>query len=154
MLQGMQLVARAIRSGIFNDLGSGSNVDLSIITKGKVRALRSCRWVSCCPRLLMQPQCCRSSAVCMRASHAFSLLKHPASGVASTGCGMGELPLLASCRKSSLGRRPAQVEYLRNYERLQDKTYTRAHPVKYAPGTTSEPRAGPCMHACIPGMPR
>jgi 20S proteasome subunit beta 2 len=35
--QGMQLVARAIRSGIFNDLGSGSNVDLCIITKGKAR---------------------------------------------------------------------------------------------------------------------
>ncbi|DBA76230.1 hypothetical protein WJX77_006905 [Trebouxia sp. C0004] len=30
------LVARAIRSGIYNDLGSGSNVDLCIITKGKV----------------------------------------------------------------------------------------------------------------------
>ena len=35
-MQGMELVARAIRSGIFNDLGSGSNVDLCIITKGKV----------------------------------------------------------------------------------------------------------------------
>ena len=36
--QGMELVARAIRSGIYNDLGSGSNVDLCIITKGKVCA--------------------------------------------------------------------------------------------------------------------
>lgn len=30
--EAMDLVARAIRSGIFNDLGSGSNVDLCIIT--------------------------------------------------------------------------------------------------------------------------
>ncbi len=37
--EGMELVARAIRSGIFNDLGSGSNVDLCIITKDKVRVL-------------------------------------------------------------------------------------------------------------------
>ncbi len=36
--EGMELVARAIRSGIFNDLGSGSNVDLCIITKDGVRA--------------------------------------------------------------------------------------------------------------------
>lgn len=32
-----KLVARAIRSGIYNDLGSGSNVDLCIIYKDKVR---------------------------------------------------------------------------------------------------------------------
>ena len=31
-----------------------------------------------------------------------------------------------------------QVEYLRNYERLQDKTYVREFPVKYPPGTASE----------------
>ncbi len=35
------LVARAIRSGIFNDLGSGSNVDVCVITRGKVRAAGS-----------------------------------------------------------------------------------------------------------------
>jgi hypothetical protein len=34
------LVARAIRSGIFNDLGSGSNVDVCVITRGKARARR------------------------------------------------------------------------------------------------------------------
>lgn len=33
---------------------------------------------------------------------------------------------------------PAQVEYLRNYERLQDKTYVREFPVKYPAGTASE----------------
>eukprot|EP00798_Chlamydomonas_sp_ICE-L_P003449 gene3449-13507_t len=61
--EAMDLVCRAIKSGIYNDLGSGSNVDLCIITAdGK--------------------------------------------------------------------------EYLRNYEYLMDKTYTRTHPVKYAPGTT------------------
>ncbi|BDA47457.1 Proteasome subunit beta type-7 [Coccomyxa sp. Obi] len=60
--EGMELVARAIRSGIYNDLGSGSNVDLCIITKDG-------------------------------------------------------------------------VEYLRNYQRLQDKTYERQFPVKYSVGT-------------------
>jgi 20S proteasome subunit beta 2 len=38
--EGKQLVADAIRSGIFNDLGSGSNVDLCVITKDKVEMLR------------------------------------------------------------------------------------------------------------------
>lgn len=28
-----QLVRNAIRAGIFNDLGSGSNVDIAVITK-------------------------------------------------------------------------------------------------------------------------
>lgn len=34
--EAMELVHQAILSGIFNDLGSGSNVDLVVITKGKV----------------------------------------------------------------------------------------------------------------------
>eukprot|EP00884_Botryococcus_braunii_P010244 jgi/Botrbrau1/19220/Bobra.0077s0120.1 len=61
--EAVALVAKSIRSGIFNDLGSGSNVDICVITKGK-------------------------------------------------------------------------VEYLRNYEYLMDKTYTRKFPVIYKPGTT------------------
>ncbi|XP_015222554.1 proteasome subunit beta type-7 isoform X1 [Lepisosteus oculatus] len=35
-----QLVRDAIAAGIFNDLGSGSNIDLCVITKGKVDYLR------------------------------------------------------------------------------------------------------------------
>ncbi len=35
------LVARSIRAGIFNDLGSGSNVDLCVIRKGEVEYLRN-----------------------------------------------------------------------------------------------------------------
>lgn len=35
-----ELVADAIRAGIFNDLGSGSNVDLCVITKDKTEMLR------------------------------------------------------------------------------------------------------------------
>lgn len=31
--EGIQLVSKAICSGIFNDLGSGSNVDVCVITK-------------------------------------------------------------------------------------------------------------------------
>lgn len=39
--EAMALVAAAIRSGVYNDLGSGSNVDLCIITKDKVDYLRN-----------------------------------------------------------------------------------------------------------------
>mmetsp|Transcript_37664 Transcript_37664/g.106421 ORF Transcript_37664/g.106421 Transcript_37664/m.106421 type:complete len:270 (-) Transcript_37664:297-1106(-) len=39
--EAMELVGRAIRAGIYNDLGSGSNVDLCIITKGNVEYLRN-----------------------------------------------------------------------------------------------------------------
>lgn len=60
--EAMALVAAAIRSGVYNDLGSGSNVDLCVITKDG-------------------------------------------------------------------------VEYLRNHEFLQGKTYSRAFPVRYAKGT-------------------
>lgn len=70
--EAMALVARAIRSGVLNDLGSGSNIDLCVITKDG-------------------------------------------------------------------------VEYLRNHEFLQTKTYQRKYPVVYPPGTTSEcmvPEAG------------
>lgn len=35
-----QLVRDAIASGIFNDLGSGSNVDLCVLKKGSVNYLR------------------------------------------------------------------------------------------------------------------
>lgn len=39
--EAMALVAKAIRSGVYNDLGSGSNVDLCVITKDKVDYLRN-----------------------------------------------------------------------------------------------------------------
>lgn len=35
-----RLVRDAIAAGIFNDLGSGSNIDLCVITKGKVDYIR------------------------------------------------------------------------------------------------------------------
>ena len=38
--EAMQLVRDAIAAGIFNDLGSGSNVDLCVITKDKVEYIR------------------------------------------------------------------------------------------------------------------
>jgi len=38
--EGKELVADAIRSGIFNDLGSGSNVDLCVITKDSAEMIR------------------------------------------------------------------------------------------------------------------
>lgn len=41
--EAVALVARAIRSGIFNDLGSGSNVDVCVITRGKVRGFGASR---------------------------------------------------------------------------------------------------------------
>ncbi|XP_042502944.1 proteasome subunit beta type-7-B-like isoform X2 [Macadamia integrifolia] len=39
--EGVQLVCEAICSGIFNDLGSGSNVDVCVITKGHKEYLRN-----------------------------------------------------------------------------------------------------------------
>lgn len=39
--EAMKLVANAIKAGIFNDLGSGSNVDLCIITKDGAEYLRN-----------------------------------------------------------------------------------------------------------------
>jgi 20S proteasome subunit beta 2 len=60
----VDLVVAAIRSGIYNDLGSGSNVDICVITKDG-------------------------------------------------------------------------VDYRRNLQFLQEKTYARAHPQRFAPGTTT-----------------
>ncbi|KAF9589651.1 hypothetical protein IFM89_026751 [Coptis chinensis] len=39
--EGIKLVCKAICAGIFNDLGSGSNVDVCVITKGKTDYLRN-----------------------------------------------------------------------------------------------------------------
>ncbi|KAH0679147.1 hypothetical protein KY284_020232 [Solanum tuberosum] len=39
--EGIKLVAEAILSGVFNDLGSGSNVDICVITKGHTEYLRN-----------------------------------------------------------------------------------------------------------------
>ncbi|KAE9604904.1 hypothetical protein Lal_00036784 [Lupinus albus] len=39
--EGIKIVVDAICAGIFNDLGSGSNVDVCVITKGKVDYLRN-----------------------------------------------------------------------------------------------------------------
>jgi len=50
--EAIALVARAIRSGIFNDLGSGSNVDVSVITKNGTEMLRNYEMPVCqltCP---------------------------------------------------------------------------------------------------------
>lgn len=38
--EAIDLVEQAIEAGIFNDLGSGSNVDVTVITKGNVEYLR------------------------------------------------------------------------------------------------------------------
>jgi len=38
--EAMQLVRDAIAAGIFNDLGSGSNIDLCVITADKTEYLR------------------------------------------------------------------------------------------------------------------
>ena len=38
--EGKQLVRDAIAAGIFNDLGSGSNVDVCVIKKGAVEYIR------------------------------------------------------------------------------------------------------------------
>ena len=38
--EGKKLVRDAIAAGVFNDLGSGSNIDLTVITKDKTTELR------------------------------------------------------------------------------------------------------------------
>jgi len=45
------LVCNAIQSGIFNDLGSGSNVDICVITKGKEKIQYYHNYLQCNPRL-------------------------------------------------------------------------------------------------------
>ncbi|KAI8923269.1 proteasome subunit beta type-7 [Entophlyctis helioformis] len=39
--EAIEIVSEAIEAGIFNDLGSGSNVDVTVITKGNVEYLRN-----------------------------------------------------------------------------------------------------------------
>ena len=41
MEEGKELIVKAIEAGIYHDLGSGSNVDLCVITKGKVEFFRN-----------------------------------------------------------------------------------------------------------------
>lgn len=43
--EAIDLVAGAIRSGVYNDLGSGSNVDITIITKEGVEYLRNYQYL-------------------------------------------------------------------------------------------------------------
>ena len=38
--QGISLVASAVKAGIFNDLGSGSNVDITVMEQGQKEAIR------------------------------------------------------------------------------------------------------------------
>lgn len=42
------LARRAIRSGVYNDLGSGSNVDLCVITKEGAQYLRNYEYLQVC----------------------------------------------------------------------------------------------------------
>ena len=52
--EGIRIVAKAVRSGIFNDLGSGSNVDVTVITKDKTEVCcRRCRRCYCHHPLLL-----------------------------------------------------------------------------------------------------
>jgi len=51
----MLLVAQAIQSGIFNDLGSGSNVDLCIIRKDSEKVAYYHNYLQCNPRLYKRP---------------------------------------------------------------------------------------------------
>lgn len=43
--EAMDLACRSILSGVYNDLGSGSNVDLCVITKDNVKMLRNYRYL-------------------------------------------------------------------------------------------------------------
>ena len=52
--EAIKLVADAIRAGIFNDLGSGSNVDICVITKEGSKMLRNYDVAN--PRLYRNPE--------------------------------------------------------------------------------------------------
>jgi len=41
MEEAKALIVRAVEAGIYNDLGSGSNVDLCVIQRGKVEFFRN-----------------------------------------------------------------------------------------------------------------
>jgi len=61
----MQLVTDAISAGVFNDLGSGSNVDLCVITADKVdyirpqkqAAIKGNRYMLCCLLIRLAVNC-------------------------------------------------------------------------------------------------
>ena len=115
-----KLVARAIKSGIYNDLGSGSNVDLCIIYKDKVRG-RICK--------------CPTGSMLTNYGALFGKqLLFGADQTDYTAC------VLRECKRLRVSL--LQVEYLRNYEYLMDTTFKRAYPVEYAPGTTGK---SPCL---------
>ena len=66
--EAVALVAKAIRAGIFNDLGSGSNVDVCIIRKDGVDYRRNMEFLQvCCTAPAV-------SAVCMVETAAVPLL--------------------------------------------------------------------------------
>jgi 20S proteasome subunit beta 2 len=95
--EAIALVTRAIRAGIYNDLGSGSNVDICVITKDKVRESgKGEEWTS---REATAKEKTRPNT-----AHTPSTPHH-------------------------------QVDYLRNHEYLQGRTYERVHPVSFPPGT-------------------
>ena len=64
------LVAKAIRAGIFNDLGSGSNVDVCIIRKDGVDYRRNMEYLQVrCRALLLQMHSQRPACPHQAASH-------------------------------------------------------------------------------------
>ena len=104
--EAVALVAKAIRAGIFNDLGSGSNVDVCIIRKDGVDYRRNMEFLQVRCRFLldMQSQC-------------------PA------------CPLQACSHTSKLQQQLFCGDCTKSCPAWQDKTYSRAKPVQHAPGT-------------------
>ena len=124
----MALVAKAIRAGIFNDLGSGSNVDVCIIRKDGVDYRRNMEFLQVGCRLPCR--LCAGSAPCMSWS---------------------TFPLHVDAPET------AALQSLLDWSCLawQDKTYSRAKPVQHAPGTAGrftgllQPPAAQSLHYTV-----
>lgn len=105
--EAVALVAKAIRAGIFNDLGSGSNVDVCIIRKDGVDYRRNMEFLQVGGGHLLE---FAEPVSCMSSSGLPSHIDAPETGVLQS--------LLERCCAA-----------------WQDKTYSRAKPVQHAPGT-------------------
>ena len=102
-------MAKAIRAGIFNDLGSGSNVDVCIIRKDGVDYRRNMEFLQVCHRtasVMLDSMRCVS----------FDPIQLPYAEI-------GTVHALSSRVVISP---------------LQDKTYARVKPVQHPPGTAGE----------------
>ncbi|KAK2076475.1 hypothetical protein QBZ16_001000 [Prototheca wickerhamii] len=74
--EAVELVTRAIRAGIYNDLGSGSNVDICVITKDKVDYLRNHQYLQGKPYERLHPMAIPAGNAPVIATRRFDVRKY------------------------------------------------------------------------------